>query len=380
MDFSFTQEQRQLRRSVVDFARGTLNGDIEKRDQAREFPQDLWKRCAEFGIQGFPIPSEWGGRGLDMVSVFYALEGLGYGCRDNGLVFSMQAHLWGVSMPLSLFGTPAQKKRYLPRLCDGTMIGSIAMAEPESGSDAFTLKTAAVKKGAGYVLSGSKTLITNAPVADLYLVFATTEPPEPAGVSAFFVEKGTPGLTVGRTLETMGLRTSPLGEVAFKDCEIPGGNLLGKAGDGTLIFTAAMELERCGIPAAHVGAMERILERCIAYARERRQFGKPIGDFQAVSHKIAEMKIRLETSRLLVYRAGWLKSQGRQAVLEASIVKAHVGDAYIQTCLDGVQIFGGRGYLTEFEMERELRDAIPSRIYSGTSEIQKKIIAGWLGL
>ncbi|MBI3810671.1 MAG: acyl-CoA dehydrogenase family protein [Nitrospirae bacterium] len=380
MDFSFTQEQRQLKRSLVDFAKGALNDDLAKRDQAREFSRDLWKRCADFGIQGLPIPAEWGGRGLDMVSVFYALEGLGYGCRDNGLAFSMQAHLWGVSMPLSLFGTPVQKKSYLPKLCDGRMIGSIAMAEPESGSDAFTLKTRAVKKGAGYVLNGSKTLITNAPVADLYLVFAAVEPPDPSGVTAFLVERGAPGLTVGRTLETMGLRTSPLGELSFKDCEVPAGNLLGKPGDGTVIFTGAMELERCGIPASHVGAMERILERCIAYARERRQFGKPIGDFQAVSHKIAEMKIRLETSRLLVYRAAWLKSQERHAILEASIAKAHVGDAYIQTCLDAVQIYGGRGYLVEFELERELRDAIPSRIYSGTSEIQKKIIAGWLGL
>jgi len=283
-------------------------------------------------------------------------------------------------MPLSLFGTPAQKKKYLPKLCDGTMIGSIAMAEPESGSDAFNLKTRAVKKGAGYVLNGSKTLITNAPVADLYVVFAMVEPPEGGGVTAFLIERGTPGLTVGRTLETMGLRSSPLGEVSFENCEVPAESLLGKAGDGAAIFTGAMELERCGIPASHVGAMERILERCVEYARERKQFGKPIGDFQAVSQKIAEMKIRLETSRLLVYRAAWLKSQGRHAVLEASITKAHVGEAYIQTCLDAIQIFGGRGYLTEFELERELRDAIPSRIYSGTSEIQKKIIAGWLGL
>ena len=379
MDFSFTQEQRQLRQSVVDFARGALNDDLVKRDQAREFPRDLWKRCADFGIQSLPVPSEWGGRGLDMVSVFYALEGLGYGCRDNGLVFSMHAHLWGVSVPLSLFGTPAQKKKYLPKLCDGTMIGSIAMAEPESGSDAFNLKTRAVKKGDGYVLNGLKTLITNAPVADLYLVFAEADPPE-GGVTVFLIERGTPGLTVGRTLETMGLRSSPLGEVSFQNCEVPAESLLGKAGDGAAIFTGAMELERCGIPASHVGVMERILERCVEYARKRKQFGKPIGDFQAVSHKIADMKIRLETSRLLVYRAAWLKSQGRHAVLEASITKAHVGEAYIQTCLDAVQIFGGRGYLTEFELERELRDAIPSRIYSGTSEIQKKIIAGWMGL
>lgn len=379
MDFSFTPEQRQLRQSTVDFARGALNDDLAKRDQTREFSKDLWKRCADFGIQGLPIPSEWGGRGLDMVSVFHALEGLGYGCRDNGLVFSMHAHLWGVSMPLSLLGTPAQKKKYLRKLCDGTMIGSIAMAEPESGSDAFTLKTRAVKKEAGYVLNGSKTLITNAPVADLYVVFAAVDPPE-GGVTAFLVERGSPGLTVGRTLETMGLRTSPLGELSLRDCEVPAENLLGKAGDGPAIFTGAMELERCGIPASHLGTMERIMERCITYARERRQFGKPIGDFQAVSHKIADMKIRLESSRWLVYRAAWLKSQGRHAVLEASITKAHVGEAYIQTCLDAIQIFGGRGYMTEFELERELRDAIPSRIYSGTSEIQKKIIAGWMGL
>jgi alkylation response protein AidB-like acyl-CoA dehydrogenase len=377
MDFSFTEDQRAIRRSVVKFAEESLNADLAERDRSGIFRRDLWSLCGKSGLTGLPVPDAYGGRGLDTVGVFNALEGLGYGCRDNGLVFSIHAHLWGCVTPVLLFGSEAQKSRHLPGLCDGRTVGAIAMAEPGAGSDAFSLTTRAESKGGDYVLNGSKTLITNAPEADLYVVFARLEP---GGVSAFLVEKNNPGLAPGKRLEKMGLRSSPLGELVLRDCRVPGENLLGKGGDGPVIFTTAMEYERCGIPASHVGTMERILERCVAFAKKRKQFGRAIGEFQAVSHRIADMKIRLESARGLVYRAAWLKSRGKQAVMEASITKAHVSECYVQTCLDAIQIHGGRGYLEENELERELRDAIPSRIYSGTVEIQKAIISKWLGL
>ena len=377
MEFSFTDEQRELRRSVVEFSRASLNADLIERDREARFPRELWTLCAKFGVTGWPLPEAFGGKGMDLVGVFHALEGLGYGCGDNGLVFSLHAHLWGCAMPILLFGTDEQKGRYLPGLADGRTVGAIAMAEPEAGSDAFSLSARAELRGGEYILNGMKTLITNAPVADLFVVFARVEP---GGVTAFLVEKNRPGLKPGRTLQKIGLRSSPLGEVILEDCRVPEENRLGQAGGGPVIFTMAMEYERCGIPASQVGTMERILERCVQFARKRKQFGKPLGEFQAVSHRIAEMKIRLESCRGLVYRAAWLKSRGKQAVLEASMAKAHVSESYVQNCLDAVQILGGAGTLEAHEMERELRDAIPSRIYSGTVDIQKNIISKWMGL
>jgi len=231
------------------------------------------------------------------------------------------------------------------------------------------------------VINGSKTFITNAQIADVVIVFANLDPAKgTAGITAFVVDKGTPGFTVSGKLHKMGLRTSPMAELAFVDCEVPAENVLGKEGAGTAIFTASMEWERICILASHLGAMQRMLETCVKYAGERKQFGQPIGKFAAIGNKIAEMDIRLETARLVLYKAAWLKKQGRHPLREAAIAKAYVSEACIQTCLDAVQIHGGYGYMTEYELERELRDAISGKIYSGTTEIQKMIIAGLHGL
>jgi L-prolyl-PCP dehydrogenase len=261
------------------------------------------------------------------------------------------------------------------------MVCAHAMTEAESGSDAFSLRTKAVKENGHYVLDGTKTFVTDAPVADAVLVFATMDRSKGMqGVSAFIVDKGTPGFSVGPHLEKMGLRTSPMGEIVLDNCRVPEENRLGPEGAGVAIFNCGMEWERGGILASYLGTMQRQLETCIRYARERKQFGRPIGRFQAVAHRITNMKVRLETARWLVYRVAWLKKQCKSAVMDAAIVKLYLSEAFVQSCLDAIQIHGGYGYMTEFGLERELRDSISGTIYSGTSEIQRNIIAAWLGL
>ncbi len=381
MDFAWSDEQQDFRKEVIRFAKQELCYDMIEHDHEEQFSREGWDKCAKFGIHGLPIAAEYGGGGADTLTTVCGLEALGYGCRDNGLIFSINAHMWSSEIPIASFGTDEQKKKYLPKLVSGEWVGVHAMTEPMSGSDAFSLKTRAERKGDRVILNGSKTFITNATYADMVIVFATLDPSKgPAGISAFIVEKGTPGFTISRKLHKMGLRTSPMAELSFVDCEVPAENQLGKDGAGPAIFTASMEWERICILASHLGVMQRLLETSVSYARERKQFGENIGKFPAVSAKIADMEMRLETGRLVLYKAAWLKSQGKHPLREASIAKLYVADACIQSCLDAIQIHGGYGYMTEYQIERELRDAISGKIYSGTSEIQRMIISGLHGL
>jgi len=381
VDFELSEDQRTFRGEVLRFARAELNDDLIRRDADSEFSREAWKKCASFGIQGLPVPEEHGGGGADPLTTVVALEALGEGCRDNGLLFSINAQMWSAEMPLVRFGTDEQKRRYLPGLCDGSMIGVQCMTEPATGSDAFALRTTARKTDEGFALTGSKTFITNAPVADVFVVFATTDPGGGIGaLSAFLVEGNAPGVSLGAPLHKMGLRTSPMSEVFFDDAEVPADALLGPEGAGMAVFNHSIDWERACILASAVGSMQRQLERCIAYARERRQYGQPIGKFQAVSHRIVDMKMRLETARLLLYRLGWMKGRGRTSPLESAMVKLHISEAFVASSLDAVQIHGGYGYMTEEELERDVRDALAGRLYSGTSEIQRNIVAGYLGL
>jgi len=255
------------------------------------------------------------------------------------------------------------------------------MTEPGSGSDAFSLSTTAKREGDYYILNGTKTFSTNAPVADVFIVFATVDKRRGfMGVTAFIVEKGFAGFEVSKEIEKMGLRTAPMSELIFTDCKVPVENRLGGEGNGPAIFNDAAAWERSCILASVIGAMERQLETCVRYSKERRQFRKPIGKFQAVSHKIVDMKVRLETARLILYKVAWMKKAKGQAPMESAIAKLYLSEAWIKSCLDAVQIFGGYGYSTEYELERDLRDAVGGTIYSGTSEIQKNIIANYLGL
>jgi len=381
MDFSFDADQLAFRDSVIRFARTELNDDIIQRDRTGQFNFAAFKKCAEFGIQGLPIPAEYGGSGADPLTVVIAMEALGYGCQDNGLLFSINAQMWSFELPLLEFGTEQQKSKYLPPLCRGDMVAVHAMTEPESGSDAFSLRTQAVGSDGKYVLNGTKMFITNAPIADAILVFATVDRQKGMqGISAFIVDEGTPGLKTTHHLDKMGLRTSPMAEVVLEDCEVPVENRLGPEGAGVAIFNCSMEWERGSILASYLGTMQRQIETCVKYARERKQFGKPIGRFQAIAHRVANMKVRLEAARWLVYRVAWLKQQGKYAVLDAAIAKLSASESLVQSCLDAIQIHGGYGYMTEFGVERDLRDSISGTIYSGTSEIQRNIIAALLGL
>ncbi|MEX2556746.1 MAG: acyl-CoA dehydrogenase family protein [Actinomycetota bacterium] len=381
MDFELSEEQGVFRDEVIRFAQRELGEDLIDRDTDGAFDAKAWQRCAEFGIQGLPIPKEYGGQGADPLTVMLAMEALGYGCSDNGLLFSLNAQMWACEIPILRFGTEEQKQRYLPALCDGSMIAAHGMSEPGSGSDAFALSTKAELRGDRYVLNGSKTFVTNAPVAGVFVVFATTDKSLGfAGLCAFLLERGDPGLEVGEPIKKMGLRTSPMSELFFNDLEVPESRLLGKRGGGMALFTSAMEWERSCILASTVGSMERQLERSIVYARERKQYGQPIGKFQAISHRIVEMKLRLDTARLLLYRLGWSMGRGKASALDSALVKLHLSESFLASSMDALQIHGGYGYMTEYELEREVRDAFGSRLYSGTSDIQRNIAARMLGL
>ncbi|MFD8700046.1 acyl-CoA dehydrogenase family protein [Kitasatospora purpeofusca] len=381
MDFGLTPEQREFAENVEKFALRELNDDLIGRDHEGVFAAENWRKCADLGLLGLPVPAEYGGLDADATTTMVVLEALGHGCRDNGLLFSLHAHLWAGVSPVVRFGSPEQRRKYLPAMCAGELIAGHAMSEPGSGSDAFGLTTSLTRRGDNYVLNGSKTFVSNAPIADTLLVFAVDERRRGfAGVSAFLVDRDTPGLTVSRPISKMGLRTSPMGEVHLDDCLVPASALLGPEGAGMSVFTWTMERERSFILATALGTMRRDLERCVEYARTRKQFGQPIGAFQAVSHRIVDMRMRLDAARLMLHRLAWLTDRGEPAKTEAALAKVYVSEAFVQSGLDAVQIHGGYGYTTEFELERDLRDAIASRLYSGTSEIQRNLAAHQMGL
>jgi alkylation response protein AidB-like acyl-CoA dehydrogenase len=376
-----SEEQTKLQESAVAFARASLGGDMIGRDREAHFDREAWRRCADFGVLGMPIPEEHGGLGLGLSHLLAVMEGLGYGTRDQGLLFSLNAHLWTNSIPILLYGSVAQREQYLPPLCDGTLIGANAASEPDAGSDIFGMRTRARRDGDVYVLNGAKTFVTNAPVADLFVAYATVNPALGAmGITGFIIERNTPGLSVTHKLDKMGLRTSPMAEVVFDDCRVPVSQRLGREGRGVAVFECSMEWERGCILASCLGVMRRQLEACVEHARSRKQFGKPIGKFQSVANRLVDMKVRLDTCRPLVYRIGALKDAKKDATTEAAVAKLYVSESYVKSCLDAVQVFGGYGYMTEQQVERDLRDAVGGTLYSGTSEIQRNIIARGLGL
>ncbi len=376
-----TPEQAAFYDAVVGFARTLPRDDVRAHDRDAIFPREVWDRCGEFGIHGLPAPEEYGGGGADVVTTILALEALGYGCVDNGLVFAINAHMWTSVVPLWHFGTEDQRRTWLPGLCSGALVGCHAMTEPDAGSDPFSITTSAMRAPGGWVLKGRKTFISNAPVADLLIAFArTSEGIGPYGITAFIVPGGTPGMDATGEIDKMGLRTSPMAEVAFDECFVPDDAVLGRVGRGAEVFMRSMQWERACIMASQVGLMRRTMETCIRYAKDRRQFGQPIGRFESVSDKIADMRVAVDAGRALALRVGWLMDQGRETTLESAIAKLFISEANVRTHLDAVQIHGGYGYTTEFEIERALRDAVGGRIYSGTSEIQRRIIAKRLGL
>lgn len=382
MDFSWSDEQLALRQKVAAFADAELNSDMVERDLEGEFPRDLWERCAAFGILGYAVPEAYGGGpDLDLMTAILAMEGFGYGCRDNGLAFGLNTSLWAVQHPILEFGTEAQKQRFLPGLCDGSVIGAHALTEPTSGSDAYSLQMRAERCEGGYRLSGTKRLITFGPIADLVLVFATLDPALGNwGITAFLVDASSEGYTASPVQGKMGLRTVPIGELVFEDCFVPEENRLGPEGAGVSLSNHGLEIERCSVLASQLGAMERQLDEAVVQAKTRQQFGQPIGKFQSVSNRIVDMKLRLETARLLLYKVAWLKMHKKPAMVEAALLKLHLSEAFVSSSLDAIRIHGGNGYLTDFGVERDLRDAIGGTLYAGTSDIQRTLAARLLGL
>lgn len=381
MDFGFSPEQLEFRQATLEFARKSLQDDLPAREKRGEFSRALWRACGEFGIQGLPFPEQYGGGGQDILTTILAMEALGEGCADNGLLFGLAAQMWSVQMPIWRHGTEAQRERWLPALCRGELIGAHGMSEPDSGSDALAMRARAVKDGEHYVLNGTKTFITNGPVADFAIVFANVRPELKAlGITAFLIDRDMPGVSFGPKIEKMGLRTSPMGEIILDNVRIPASQRLAREGAGMQLFNASMEYERAFIFASHLGAMRRIYERCRRHARERKQFGQSISKFTPVADKLIQMRMDIELAQLLLHKIAWAKDHGQEMPMEAAMAKLFISEAQVRASLDAIQIFGGYGFTVEYEMEREHRDAIGGRLYSGTSEIQRKLIGSYLGL
>ncbi len=381
MDFGITEQQQELKTKYLEFAKNELNGDIIDRDQKSILSRELWKKCAQFGVHGLPFPKEYGGLDEDIINTVLAMEGLGVGCRDNGLLFSINGQMWTLQMPIWQFGTEAQKQKYLRGMIEGDIIGAHGISEPEAGSDVMQLRSTAEKIGDTYVLNGSKVFCTNGPVADLFLIFATVNPKAGSlGITGFLVDRETKGLIISGNKQKMGLRTAPMSELTLKECVVPVEARIGREGQGGRIFAFSSEWERSAILANLVGAMEYQLDKCIAYANKRRQFKNKIAKFQSVSNRIVDMKLRLELSRLLLYKVAWKKKTCGESAMEASLAKMYLSEAWVASCQDTTLIHGGYGYLTEYEIERDFRDAIGGLLYSGTSDIQRNIAARLLGL
>lgn len=380
MQFNRTNEQQALWQDIMEFANG-LTGDRVARDEQGEFPEDHWQAVAEKGILGLCLPQEYGGAGHDLLTTVHALQALGYGYPDNGFALAVNGQMWSVQEQIHRFGTTDQKDKYLPLLVNGKMKGANGMNESESGSDAFNLATTAKKTDAGYILNGRKTYISMGPCAGVLLIYAVTNPEAGRwGLSCFIVEADSPGLVLGSPQRSMGLRTILIGDIDLNNVLVPEENLLGAEGAGASIFNASMEYERSFIFSCHVGIMTRQLEEAVDYAKKRKSGGQSIGKFQSVSNRIANMKVRLESSRLMLTQAAWLLDHGKPLSMEAALTKLVISESYLENSMDAVRIHGGRGYMTEFEVERNLRDAMGGVIYSGTSDVQRNLIAGLMGL
>lgn len=373
MDFSLSDEQMAFRRSVLEWASATIAPAAAERDRNGTWDPQIWKSLAAQGLAGLPVPEEWGGGGASIIDCVIANEAIAEGGHDGGFNLSLGAHWVIGSVPIWLHGTDEQRRRWLPSLCNGEMIGAWASTEPEAGSDAAALRTTAVRDGDDWVLNGTKIFITNGPIASVCTVLAKTGE---RAASAFIVETGNPGFRVGRELDKMGCRSSPTAEIALVDCRVPADALLGPEGEALWrIAFECFDWERTVMMGGAIGGMQGTLDASIRYAKERQQFGKPIAHHQAIAHKLAEMKMRLEACRTAVYRAAWLKQEGIEHQMEASIAKLMTGEYSVQNALDAIQIHGGYGYLRDFPAERALRDAKLGSIGGGTTEIQKMIIS-----
>lgn len=378
MDFGLTEEQRLIRDMVRDLAEREIRPLAAERDETKEFPWSTVWKMAELGLFGLPFPEEYGGAGADTVSYALALEEVGAACAATGLTYEAAVSLGAT--PIYLFGTEEQKQRWLVPAARGQILIAFGLTEPNAGSDAGATQTRAVLDGNEWVINGSKIFITNASVASAIIVTAVTEPGlGTRGISNFIVPKETPGLTIGKKFDKLGLRASDTAQIFLEDCRIPKENLLGKPGEGFKQFLRVLDGGRVAIGALAVGLARASFEAALRYAGERVQFGQTINRFQAIQFKLADMATRIEAARLLVHKAAWLKDKGLPYTKEAAMAKLVASETAVWAALEAIQIHGGYGYIKEYPVERYLRDAKLMEIGEGTSEIQRLVIARQLG-
>ncbi|HEF5236137.1 acyl-CoA dehydrogenase AcdA [Bacillus cereus] len=377
MHFKLSEEHEMIRKMVRDFAKNEVAPTAAERDEEERFDRAIFDQMAELGLTGIPWPEEYGGIGSDYLAYVIAIEELSRVCASTGVTLSAHTSLAG--WPIFKFGTEEQKQTFLRPMAEGKKIGAYGLTEPGSGSDAGGMKTIAKRDGDHYVLNGSKIFITNGGIADIYVVFALTDPEsKQRGTSAFIVESDTPGFSVGKKESQLGIRSSPTTEIMFEDCRIPVENLLGEEGQGFKIAMQTLDGGRNGIAAQAVGIAQGALDASVAYARERYQFGKPIAAQQGIGFKLADMATDVEAARLLTYQAAWLESEGLPYGKESAMSKVFAGDAAMKVTTEAVQVFGGYGYTKDYPVERYMRDAKITQIYEGTQEIQRLVISRML--
>ncbi|MCU0821670.1 MAG: acyl-CoA dehydrogenase [Spirochaetes bacterium] len=374
MDFELTRQQKLARKIAREFAREELEPTANERDEKMEFPAGAIKKMAELGFMGISIPKEYGGAGLDSISYVLIIEEIARACASTAIIVSV--HNSVCAYPILALGTGEQKKKYLPDLTSGRKIGAFALTEPNTGSDAASVETTAELKGDHYVLNGTKTFITNGDTSDIIIVMASTDRSKRGkGITSFIVEKSFEGLSVGVKENKIGLRSSDTCELIFKDCKVPVENVLGKVGDGLFTALNTLTFGRVGVAAQALGVAECVKEESIKYAKMRKQFGQPIGSFQAIQWMISDMATQIDAARFLIFRAAWLKDQGKSFAMEAPMAKLYASEVAMHAATKAIQIHGGYGCMKGHKVERCFRDAKILEIYEGTSEIQRLIIA-----
>jgi acyl-CoA dehydrogenase len=377
MQFLLSEEHEMIRKMVRDFARNEVEPTAAERDEEERFDREIFDQMGELGLCGIPWPEEYGGIGGDFLGYVIAVEELSRVCASVGVTLSAHTSLAG--WPIFKFGNEEQKQKFLRPMAEGKKIGAYGLTEPGSGSDAGNMKTTAKKDGDHYIINGSKIFITNAGDAEIYVVFARTDIEAGSrGVSAFIVEKGTPGFSFGKKEKKLGIRSSPTLEIIFEDCRVPAENLLGKEGEGFKIAMMTLDGGRNGIAAQAVGIAQGALDASVGYAKDRKQFGKSIGMNQGIGFKLADMATKVEAARLLTYQAAWRESEGLPYGKESAMSKLFAGDIAMEVTTEAVQVFGGYGYTKDYPVERYMRDAKITQIYEGTQEIQRLVISKML--
>ena len=374
MDFNLSEDHIAIRKTLRDFAETEIAPGARERDENSEFPAEIVKKLAQLGMNGVCSPIEYGGSGLDYLSFTIIIEELARIDASVAVIISVTNTLAG--FPLKRFGTDEQKKKYLTPLSTGEKLGAYSLSEAQAGSDASNLACMAVRDGDDYVLNGVKNFVTNGGNADIIILFAMTDKEKgKKGISTFIIEKEMPGVSVGKIEKKLGIRSSDTVELVFEDCRVPAANRLGEEGEGFKIAMTTLDYGRVGIGAQALGIAQGAMERAIAYSLEREQFGKKINEFQAIQFKISDMAVEIDATRLLLYRAAWMQDRGENFTAESAMAKLFASQTAMKTANQAVQIFGGYGYMREFEIERFMRDAKITEIYEGTSEIQKIVIA-----